>query len=137
MKKNISIILTVLALGVGFTLGTLYGKSSATGAPNQTQGQFGAGAGRQFGRGAQAGNGFIGGQVVAADATSITLQLPQGGSRVVLVSSSTEVRKSVGGTSADLAAGEEVTVTGKQNTDGSFTAQSVQIRPASSSTPRQ
>ena len=78
-------------------------------------------------------NGFGGGatmgQIISKDATSITVSIPTGGSKIILLDSSTPINKQTAGTLADLTVGTEVSVTGTTNTDGSITAQSVQIRP--------
>jgi hypothetical protein len=96
-----------------------------------------AGAGGRFGG---AGGGFVAGTILSKDATSITLQLggPNAsstnngatGSKIVLVNGSTEIGKFTTGTAGDLSVGDQVTVQGSANSDGSVTAQMIQIRPA-------
>jgi hypothetical protein len=87
-----------------------------------------------------AGSDFLAGQVLSKDANGITVQLmnnvPGGnstststGSKIVIISGSTAISKYDAGTSADLAVGQQVVVTGTDNSDGSVTAQNVQIRP--------
>lgn len=127
-KKNLTNIgiLVVVALGA-FYLGMSYEKGQT---PASTRGQF-TGAGGQFGgaRGAR-GNGMVAGDIIAKDATSITVQEQNGSSKIVLVGSGTQVSKMVSGSEADLAMGTSVIVSGAANSDGSVTATAVQIRPA-------
>lgn len=119
-------ILVVLA----FYGGMKYGQSSApvTGTPGirNFSGAMGA-------RGTRGGNfgGVAAGAIVAKDTTSITLGMPDGtGSRIIFFSDATPVSKSVAGTVSDLTVGENISVNGTANSDGSINAQSIQIRPA-------
>ena len=126
-----------------FVGGLEYGKSSAaaaTASTNATRGTF-SGAGTFAGGGARAGRvgaggGFVTGKIVSVDPTSISVEMPNStstsattGSTVVLYSDGTSILKSIIGSAADLYAGENVTVTGTTNSDGSVSANSIQIRP--------
>jgi hypothetical protein len=73
---------------------------------------------------------MTGGEIIGKDGQSITVKLQDGGSRIVFLSESTPIAKSALGSMADLSIGENVTVTGSTNQDGSITAQSVQIGTA-------
>lgn len=73
--------------------------------------------------------GFLSGEVISKDATSITLKTRDGSTKIVLFSASTDILKSTSGKSDDLNIGEQVVVTGSSNADGSLSAQSIQIRP--------
>jgi hypothetical protein len=64
------------------------------------------------------------------DSSSITVQIPNDGSKIIFLSDSAPITKMASGTRADLVVGETVTATGTTNADGSVTAQSIQIRPA-------
>lgn len=130
MKKIIVpiVITIVVAGGLGFYGGMTYGRSVSqasrrAGGFQQAAQQGGFGPSRQ-------GGGITGGEIMSKDATSITVKLGSGGSKIVFVSSSTAVMKSAAGSLSDLVMGEQVVVSGSANSDGSITAQSVQIRPA-------
>lgn len=135
-KITIAVVVAVVAGGLGFFGGSQYAKSSAQSALSQRFSQFSAGGmlGRRGGGGQ--GGGFVTGEVLSKDANSITIKLrsnsPTGqtGSKIVLTPGSTAVTKSVDGSLADVVVGDQVTVIGSTNTDGSVTAQSIQIRPA-------
>ncbi|HVV15061.1 MAG TPA: hypothetical protein VHD55_01510 [Candidatus Paceibacterota bacterium] len=134
--KIIAGVIAVVLVGASFWAGTLYAKSGSQG-----RGQFagaaftrgmgtGGGAGFQGGMNARVGGGFTAGEVLSRDASGITLKMADGSTKIVLLSASTAVTKSAAGTLDDLAPGTSVVVTGSGNSDGSITAQSVQIRPA-------
>jgi hypothetical protein len=130
-KKSliITLVVAVIALGVGFFGGTTY---AHMGRQTFAAGQFGSmrsGMNQGFGTGRTGGamGGAVTGQVLSIDAGSFTVKLPDGGSKLVLIGSSTAFMKSSEGSLADLSAGAQVFVTGPVNTDGSVTAQSVRI----------
>ncbi len=140
MKKNQHIIITavlVVVVGVAaFFAGTMYQKSQrATFALNGQAGQF---QGRQGGgfRGGNAGfgggaNGFrpVVGEIISSDTNGITVKLEDGSSKIVIVSDKTTINKAATGTKDDLKTGEKVAAFGSQNSDGSITAQSIQLNP--------
>jgi len=139
MKKYLPIIIAVIiAGGAGFFVGTqLGGGKTANPQPSFGQGNFrGQGTG-VAGRGTGSNGGFAAGSIISADSNSITVKLRDGSSKIIFVSSSTEIMKSVQGSISDLAVGDQVTVTGTSNSDGSVTSQSVQIRPAMPVSPGQ
>jgi len=126
-KQSITtiIIVAVVCLGAGYYIGK--SQSPAPGARGNFPGINGAnrtGAMRTLG-----GNGApISGDIISKDATSITLKLKDGGSKIIFVGTSTPITKSVSGSPADLSTNETVVVQGTTNADGSATAQSIQIR---------
>ena len=133
------VIITAVAVGVvAFYIGAKYGAQSALGGPAGDARDFQARSGGMMGGvaggqnrmagGVVRGGGLIGGEIISKDDTTITVKLRDGGSKIVFVSSSTQVLKSTSGSLADLVSGGQVTVTGSQNSDGSISAQSVQIR---------
>lgn len=134
-------VIAALAGGGGYYAGSKYGTGSARG------GQFNrTGFQRQAGADGNSGVRFSGGgaafgQIIAQDENSITVKLSGGpdaqtnggtGSKIVLINSGTEVMKSVNGSMSDLSVGTNVMVNGTQNTDGSISARTVQIRPGGS-----
>ncbi|MEI8361449.1 MAG: hypothetical protein WCG01_04940 [bacterium] len=90
-----------------------------------------AGAGRMGGQGVRSGGGSVMGEVINRDNESLTVKLGgNGGTKIVLLPNSTNVSKSVDASSSDVVVGKFVIINGKANTDGSVTAQSVQLRDA-------
>ena len=143
--KNTWVSLVVVAVlfgGGGFYAGMQYGKGQSGSSPTANSGsqQNGAGPGGGGGRGNRGGNrlgDFTSGDIIAKDDKSITVKLRDGGSKIVFYSASTEISKFVSGAGADLAIGTSVTVRGATNSDGSLTAQQIQIRPAGQNVPGQ
>jgi pectate lyase len=126
MKKHwLMIGLCVACAAIFFFVGMFYGKGTAPAAPSGRG--FSSSSARAFG-GTRGGFGGGSGQVTAKDSQTITLQLQNGNSEVVFYSSSTQVIKPTAATISDVTDGTQVVIVGTQNSDGSLTAQSIQIR---------
>lgn len=137
MKKIIPIIIAVMAVvgGGAFYGGMQYQSSKARNlSPDARRQMFQQQGGNVNGRTSgirQGGNGLTMGEIIAKDDISITIKLRDGGSKIIFVSDATEITKSTKGTLGDLEVGKAISVGGKQNTDGSITAETVQLRPNS------
>ncbi len=131
----ISVVIAVVAASIGFWGGMKYQQSRRSPFPNQfTRGQapsgnMGAGAGepRQNGNRGQ-GNQAMG-EITNKDEKSITIKMQNGSSKIVFISESTSFTKSTEGSKDDLVVGNKVAVFGTANSDGSITAESVQLNP--------
>ena len=130
MKKIIAVIVGVVIVGGGsFYGGIKYDQSKnppvvrGAGSGNFVGGRGARGAGQG------SAGGFTAGEVASRDDKSLTIKLRDGGSKIVFFSGSTSVMKSAAGDVADVSIGNQVIVMGSANSDGSLTAQSIQIRP--------
>ena len=127
-------ITLVIGMGIGYAGAYAFHLTSAQNA----RGTFSAASGNAFngmraglsGQEGAAGNGMLSGTVAKEDSGSITLNTRDGSSHVVLVTPATTVQKSVNGTLSDVAVGATIIVTGTDNSDGSVSASSIQLRPA-------
>ncbi len=134
MKNNIAVIVIVALLvggGAGFFGGMQYQKGQRGSFGQFANGQFGPrggsganGAGGRF----RNGNGVVG-DILSVDNNSITVKLPDGSSKIVLMTSATSINKAAQGSVSDLAVGTRVAAFGTPNSDGSVTATNVQINP--------
>ncbi len=136
MNKQIILgIVGLLVIAGAFYGGMTYAKSKIP-----ARGQFGNGQfvanGQLPGGDARGGmnGGFTSGEIISKDASSITIKMQDGSTKIVLVSGSTQVMKTASGNLSDLINGTNVVITGSTNSDGSITGQSIQIRPASTTT---
>ncbi len=130
MNKTIIKILiaVVIAGGLGFYGGMKYGQGTNQPANSKNFQQIGGlNAGQK--NGFQTGNGLISGEILSKDDKSITVKLQNGGSKIVFLSDATKIMKSTDASVSDLVTGKEVQVMGTANSDGSVTAQSIQLRP--------
>ncbi len=128
--KNKSLIMTVVAVlivgVVAFYGGMQYQQRQR---PNFA-GLRGGQNGQQFqGRGNLQGARPINGEIISQDDKSITVKMQDGSSKIVILSDQTMINKSSEGSKSDLKTGEKVAVFGTENSDGSVTAQNVQLNP--------
>ncbi len=141
------LVLAVILIGASFFAGTKYAESRspagnrfAAGQPGGAgRGAFGAapGAGGQAGaagRNMFRGAGGAGGNMTAGEVSKIengmlTLKTADGGSRLIVMSSSTKVMQMSEINLDALKATTPVMIMGTANSDGSVTAATIQIRP--------
>ncbi|MCX6759237.1 MAG: DUF5666 domain-containing protein [Candidatus Nealsonbacteria bacterium] len=131
MKKIIPIIvILILVVGGGaFYGGMKYGQSK--GPSRQAPQNLSPEQRQQFLQGGtqRAGAGFLSGEVIAKDEQSLTLKMPDGGSKIVFFSDSTQISKTTEGSIGDIEVGKQIMVSGSQNSDGSYTAKTIQLSP--------
>lgn len=138
-EKNVSkslimtVIVAVIVGAAAFFGGMTYQKSQVVTSNGQFAGMMGRNGENSTNGGTRMGRGFGGGavvgQIVSLDKNSITVQLTDGSSKIVNLSVNTTYSKSSTGALSDLADGTKVAVFGTPNSDGSVTAQNVQINP--------
>ena len=140
-KKNISLVIGFIIVAIiAFYGGYKYASSKNINSQNSngfSRGNLpngGPGGGQ---RGTRVGGGTVFGTILSKDSNSITVQLgamgPNGsttasGSKIVLYTDKTIVSKTVDGNLNDLIVGKEISVNGVANSDGSVSANSIQIR---------
>jgi len=134
VKKIIPIIITLIIIGAGaFYGGMKYGQSKSPSSKFSSQNfQNLSQEQRQQlsqGRTGGAGANFLNGEVIAKDEKSLTLKMQDGGSKIVFFSDSTKISKTTEGSINDVEVGKTLSVGGKQNSDGSFTAETIQLSP--------
>lgn len=123
-------ILVVVALGGGFFGGMKFQETKAAGPNGAGHSQQGGFRG-QNGQNRNAAGGFrpVVGEILNTDDKSITVKLEDGSSKIVLLPDNITVSKTDTTSKADLKTGVRVGVFGTNNSDGSVTAQNVQINP--------
>ena len=132
--KNIiiKIVVLVVIIGLSFYIGMKVGQggSKAGQGLGGVNGAGGFNSARMGRGGAQgAGAGFVTGEVLSKDATSVTVKLRDGGSKIIFVTGATAVQKTINGTLDDVVIGSQITANGQANSDGSINAVSIQQRP--------
>jgi len=130
MKKNIIWAILIIVVGAGaFFGGIKYQQSKRTTQSAGFNGAQGRVAGQRQGIGNRAAFQPVNGDIVSSDALSITVKLADGSSKIVILSDKTLINKASTATKADLTTGQKVAVFGTTNSDGSVTAQSIQLNP--------
>jgi ribosomal protein S1 len=125
----ITIIAGLVAAGLGFFGGMKYQESKtprfARNLPENFQEMR-----EEFGQrsdGVAVGLRPVNGEVLSVDEDSITVKLPDDSSKIILLSENSVINKTEEGSKDDLGEGTEIVVFGQENSDGSITAQNIQI----------
>jgi hypothetical protein len=133
MKNNylITTILIVIFAGVGFYGGMKYQQSQKGNFSGQLADGQGMLRNNRMGTGVNNRGGLrpIAGDIISADEKSITVKLQDDSSKIVLINDKTVINKAQTVTKSELKVGEKVSVFGSTNTDGSVTAQNIQLNP--------
>lgn len=129
MKTNniATIIIVAVVVGaLGFFAGTKYQQNQ----PSSQFAQFANRAGGgQFRFGNRSGMAPVAGQILSVDTTGITIKMRDGSTKIVIVPDNATISKATTGSKSDIKEGDQVLVLGTQNSDGSVTAQNVQLNP--------
>lgn len=138
MKKILALTIVgiIVVGGVSFYGGMQYQISKVQSNVSQMRSQFSRGVNGTFAGGGggtrnagmQRGGGMISGEVISKDDSSVTVKLSDGGSKNIFFSSSTKILKSSEGTLGDIGIGKQIFGQGTVNTDGSVTAETIQLR---------
>lgn len=127
MKTKHYVVFTVLLIVVAaaaFYCGMQYQRRQRAGFAGQFT-QNGRGIfmmGRNF-----QGSRPVGGEIISIDDKSITVKLPDGSSKIIVLSEKTVINKASSGSKSDLKTGERITAFGTENSDGSVTAQQISV----------
>lgn len=81
-----------------------------------------------FGSGQDGGIRSLSGEIISQSEDSLTIKLSDDSTKIVFINNSTQITKSVEGSLDDLVPGEQIFVSGDENPDGSYTAQTIQLR---------
>ena len=132
IKPMYVIIIVIVVAAAAFYGGLTYEKGkvassfAGAGAGGRFGGRFGGGQGGPGG-GASGIMKPISGQIVSTSSNAITVKLSDGSSKIVDLSSQTKINKTTQGAVSDLTTGQQVTTFGTANSDGSITAQAVNV----------
>jgi hypothetical protein len=130
MKSNslnktilISIIVAVVVGAGAFFAGMKYQQSQRSSFARQFGGQAGT---RVQG---QSANRPVYGDIISSDDKSITVKMQDGSSKIVLITDQTSINEATQASKTDLKTGVKVSAFGTTNSDGSVTAQNIQLNP--------
>lgn len=138
MKEKIKtpVIIAIIAViaTLAFYGGITYGKFKKESFNNP--GKFGQNGimlqrSAENGQGMRRGQGMniAGGEIISKDEKSLTVKLQDGGSKIIFLSASTTVSKTIDASLEELTVGTNISANGQANSDGSVNAFNIQIRP--------
>lgn len=133
MKNYIFLgLLVILVAGVSFYGGTEYQKNKQS-KLGLNMGQFNQKLGQnqeqRNGDNARIGGNFrpVVGEVLTVEDKSITVKLADGSSKIIFISEKTQINKIESVENTDIVVGAKVNIFGVENSDGSMTAENVQL----------
>ena len=133
MKTPIVVAVTILALIAGFAGGYFFRNYQLSRLRSNFTGQFqrpgGAAINQDGNQMARLGGRPIVGEIISQDEKSITVKMEDESTKIVILSDSTIYSKTDTGNKDDLEVSSQVGVFGTENSDGSITAQNVQLNP--------
>ncbi len=137
MKNNIVlwVVLVIVVGAVAFWGGMQYGRNASAGSSfrqfsdRNMLGQTGMRTGSGQFSSRMRGGGQVAGEIISSDDSSVTVKLTDGSSKIVLLSDKTTINKAEQASKIDLTQGTRVVVFGTTNSDGSITAQMIQLNP--------
>ncbi len=131
LQKTYQIVLVVI---VSFTLGFYGGgvyqdSNTSAGMTEQSERQMRFQGGANGSPRGMSRSPLLTGEVIAKDDTSLTLKLRDGGSKIVFYSPKTTTTKTATTSVNEIVLGAIISVNGNANTDGSLTANAIQLNP--------
>lgn len=140
-----TIIISLIALAIGFTSGFIYQKSKTPSFARNGQFQMAGGnnSNRIGNKGIKGstGNQIAGqgqrsfaketiGEITSVDSSSITVKTNDGSSKIIMISDSTTVNQATKVDKNSLKVGSQISISGDQNTDGTVTGKIININSA-------
>ncbi len=130
IKKNVIFAVVGVILFIsGFYSGTKFVDSKQPNFvdKNIMSGQFNT-QNNALGSKTNALGGGVNGEILLKDENTITLKLRDGNSKIIFYSEKTTISKMASSTSEGLMVGDQATISGSSNSDGSINADSIQVR---------
>ncbi len=132
MKNNylLTIIVSLVFAGAGFYGGMKYQQSKVSSLSGQFSNRQGMVRNGRVGvNGNRSGFRPVAGEIISTDEKSITVKLQDDSSKIVFINDKTVINKAQTVNKSELKVGKKVSIFGSENTDGSVTAQNVQLNP--------
>lgn len=127
--KNKNLLVAILVIGVG--VGGFFASMKYQQSKQHSRASFQAIRGmRKSGMpGVQQGrgSGMVRGEIISQDKESVTIKLPDGSSKIILISENTTINKTTQGSKDDLETGKQIMVFGQENSDKSISATNIQL----------
>lgn len=130
-KYILPMILLIVGISVGFASGYFFKsyKQTQQFSNFRNSGQRGS-VGSLSGQKPMGSFGSTEGEVISMDDKSVTVKLPDGSTKIILYSSGTLYSNFLEAKKEDIKQGIKISVFGKSNSDGSLTADRIQLNPA-------